>query len=144
MPGKVNPVMSEMLVMACAQVVGNDAAVALGGLGGTLELNAMIPLITHNLLQSISLLATASQTFAERCVDGIEADRDVCAATVERNLSLATALVPHIGYDAAAKVAKDAHASGRSVREVATDTGVMEPAALDTALDAGAMTGLER
>jgi len=144
MPGKVNPVMSEMLVMACAQVVGNDAAVALGGLGGTLELNAMIPLITHNLLQSITLLATASRTFAERCVEGIEADREACAATVERNLSLATALVPHIGYDAATRLAKQAHASGRTVREVAREAGVMEPNALDAALDARAMTEPER
>lgn len=141
MPGKVNPVMSEMLVMACAQVVGNDAAVALGGLGGTLELNAMIPLIAHNLLQSITLLANASAAFAERCVDGIEADREACAATVENNLSLATALVPHIGYDKAAKLAKQAHATGRTVREVAQAEGVMDAAALDAALDARKMTG---
>jgi fumarate hydratase class II len=140
MPGKVNPVMSEMLVMACAQVVGNDAAVALGGLGGTLELNAMIPLIAHNLLQSITLLANASAAFAEKCVDGIEADREACAATVERNLSLATALVPHVGYDKAAKLAKQAHATGRTVREVAEAEGVMDAAALADALDARKMT----
>ena len=143
MPGKVNPVMSEMLVMACAQVIGNDSAVSLGGLGGTLELNAMIPLITHNLLQSITLLSTASQAFAERCVDGIEANREACAATLERNLSLATALVPHIGYDAAAKLAKEAHASGRTVREVARESSVLPADELDAALDARQMTSLE-
>jgi len=140
MPGKVNPVMSEMLVMACAQVVGNDAAVTLGGMGGTLELNAMIPLIAHNLLQSISLLSNASRAFAEKCVDGIEADREACAATVERNLSLATALVPHIGYDKASALAKEAHATGQTVRELASEQGVMAADALDAALDPRAMT----
>lgn len=140
MPGKVNPVMSEMLVMACAQVVGNDAAVTLGGMGGTLELNAMIPLIAHNLLQSVSLLSNASRAFAEKCVDGIEADREACAATVERNLSLATALVPHIGYDKASALAKQAHATGQTVRELASEQGVMPADALDAALDPRAMT----
>jgi fumarate hydratase, class II len=140
MPGKVNPVMSEMLVMACAQVVGNDAAVMLGGMGGTLELNAMIPLIAHNLLQSVSLLSNASRAFAEKCVDGIEADREACAATVERNLSLATALVPHIGYDKASAIAKKAHATGQTVRELATAEGVMAPDALAEALDPRSMT----
>ena len=140
MPGKVNPVMSEMLVMACAQVVGNDAAVTLGGLGGTLELNAMIPLIAHNLLQSISLLSNASLAFAEKCVDGIEADREACAATVERSLSMATALVPHVGYDKAAEIAKKAHATGQTVRELATREGVMAADALAHALDPRAMT----
>ena len=140
MPGKVNPVMAEMLVMACAQVVGHDTAVTHGGLGGTLELNAMIPLITHNLLQSVSLLSSATHAFAERCVDGIEADREACAATVERSLSMATALVPHLGYDAAAALAKKAHATGQTIRQVATADGVLAPGALDVALDARAMT----
>ena len=120
-----------------------NPSACLGGLGGTLELNAMIPLITHNLLQSITLLSTASQAFAERCVDGIEADREACAATLEQNLSLATALVPHIGYDAAAKLAKQAHASGRTVREVAREAAVLPADELDAALDARRMTSLE-
>ncbi|MEC7949488.1 MAG: class II fumarate hydratase [Myxococcota bacterium] len=140
MPGKVNPVMAEMVVMACAQVIGNDAATTLGGLGGTLELNAMIPLIAHNLLQSITLLSNASRTFAEKCVDGIEADREACAATVERNLSLATALVPELGYDGAAAIAKKAHASGRTVRDVATEEGVLPAPTLADALDPRRMT----
>ena len=97
MPGKVNPVMCEMLIMVCAQVIGNDAAITLGGLSGNFELNVMIPLITYNLLQSIDLLACGAAAFTARCVSGLEADAARCREMVERSLAMCTALAPKIG-----------------------------------------------
>ncbi|MHC4597965.1 MAG: class II fumarate hydratase [Planctomycetota bacterium] len=140
MPGKVNPVMAEALLMACAQVVANDAAVTQGGLGGRFELNLMMPLIGHNLLQSVEILANAARAFAEKCVVSIEADEARALETVERNLALATALVPHVGYDAASEIAKEAHRSGRTVREVALERKVLPPEKLDEVLDPRRMT----
>ncbi len=140
MPGKVNPVIPEMAMQVAAQVVGNDAAVTWGGANGNFELNVMMPLITHNLLQSADLLASAARLMKERCVDGITADADRATELVERNLIIVTALAPKIGYDAAAKVAKEAFASGRGIREVALEMGLMDEAELDASLDLYPMT----
>jgi fumarate hydratase class II len=135
MPGKVNPVMCEALVMVAGQVVGNDAAVAFGGLGGQLELNACLPLVARNLLESIEILAAGARAFAERCVEGIEADEARVRALVERSLAMATALAPRIGYDAAAAIAKEAFATDRTVREVARERSGLPPDDLDRLLD---------
>jgi fumarate hydratase class II len=138
MPGKVNPVIPEVVTQVAAQVVGNDAAITVGGLQGHLELNVFIPMIARNLLQSIRLLANASRLLAERCVGGIEANREVCERYAELTLSAATALNPYIGYDLATEIVKEAATSGRPLREVARDRGV-EERILDEALDYRAM-----
>jgi fumarate hydratase class II len=135
MPGKVNPVACEIAVQVAGQVIGNDAAVAQGALGGQLELNACLPLVARNLLESIRLLASASSLLASRAVAGLEADRERCAELAERSLALATALVPTLGYDAAAEIAKEARATGRTLREVALARGALDVAALDRLLD---------
>ncbi len=140
MPGKINPVMAEALIMVSAQVVGNDAAITQGGLGSYFELNMMMPLMAHNLLQSIELLAGGVEAFNLRCVVGIEANEERCREMVERSLALATALVPAIGYDKAAEISKEAHRSGRTVREVALEMEVLPPDQLDAALDIRRMT----
>jgi fumarate hydratase class II len=138
MPGKVNPVIPEVVTQVAAQVIGNDTAITIGGMNGHFELNVFIPLMARNLLQSISLLASASGLLAEKCVDGIEANREQCERYAELTLSAATALNPHIGYDKATELVKEAAASGRSLREVAREMGVDE-AVLDEALDYRAM-----
>ena len=134
MPGKVNPVMCEVVLQVSAQVIGNDAAITVGGLQGQFELNVRIPLIARNLLQSISLLANTSRLFAEKCVDGIEANLAGCERSAESTLATATALNPYIGYDKGAEIVKEATASGRTVREVALEQGV-EESVLAEALD---------
>jgi fumarate hydratase class II len=138
MPGKVNPVMPEVACQVAAQVIGNDAAIAVGGLQGNFELNVQIPLMARNLLQSIGLLAAACRLLAERCVEGIEANVANCEHHAESSLAVATALNPYIGYDRATAIVKDAAASGRSLREVARAHGVDE-GILDKALDLRAM-----
>jgi fumarate hydratase class II len=138
MPGKVNPVIPEVVTQVTAQVVGNDAAITVGGLQGHFELNVFVPMIARNLLESIRLLANASRLLAERCVDGIEANREVCERYAELTLSVATALNPYIGYDLATEIVKEAATSGRPLREVARDRGV-EERILDEALDYRAM-----
>ena len=138
MPGKVNPVIPEVVTQVAAQVIGNDQAIAVGGMQGHFELNVFIPLMARNLLQSIKLLAAASRLLAEKCVDGIEANRENCERYAELTLSAATALNPYIGYDKATEIVKEAAASGRSLREVARDAGV-EESTLDEALDYRAM-----
>ncbi len=140
MPGKVNPVMAEALIMVAAQVIGYDTAIALGGLGGYFELNTMMPLMAYNLLSSIEWMANAVRAFTDRCVVGIEADEARCRETVERSLALAAALAPAIGYDRAAEISKEAYRTGRTVREVAAEWGVLSPGELDTALEAYKMT----
>jgi fumarate hydratase, class II len=135
MPGKVNPVLCESVTQVAAQVIGNDAAIAVGALRGQLELNVFIPVIARNLLESIRLLASVAALFAERCIDGIELDRERIRAAVEQSLAMATALVPHIGYDRAAALAKEAWQSGRTVREVALEQRVLPRDQLDAALD---------
>jgi fumarate hydratase class II len=138
MPGKVNPVMTEVATQVAAQVIGNDAAIAVGGLQGHFELNVFIPMMARNLLDSIKLLASACRLLAEKCVDGLEANREQCERYAELTLSAATALNPYIGYDLATEIVKEAAASGRSLREVAREKGVDEDV-LDRALDYRAM-----
>jgi fumarate hydratase, class II len=134
MPGKVNPVMPEVVTQVAAQVIGNDAAITVGGMQGHFELNVFVPLLARNLLQSIRLVASASRLFAEKCVDGIEANRETCERYAELTLSAATALNPYIGYDKATEIVKEAASSGKSLREVAREQGV-EESVLDEALD---------
>ena len=134
MPGKVNPVMPEVVTQVAAQVIGNDAAITVGGMQGHFELNVFVPLIARNILESVHLLASASRLFAEKCVDGITANRETCERYAELTLSAATALNPHIGYDRASEIVKKAAASGRSLREVAREDGVPDDV-LDEALD---------
>src|SRR5439155_16392870 len=138
MPGKVNPVMPEVVTQVAAQVIGNDTAIAIGGMQGHFELNVFVPLLAKNVLESVKLLASACRLFAEKCVDGIEANRENCERYAELTLSAATALNPYIGYDKAAEIVKESAASGRSLREVAREAGV-DQATLDKALDYRAM-----
>ncbi len=140
MPGKVNPVMSEMLMQVAAQVVGNDATVTWSGANGNFELNVMMPVMTHNLLESIGLLSSASHTFATRCVDGIEVNAGRVKELLERNAVIVTALNPHIGYDNGARIVKESAATGRSVRELVLEAGLMTEDELDAALDLKKMT----
>jgi fumarate hydratase class II len=138
MPGKVNPVIPEVVTQVAAQVIGNDQAIAVGGMQGHFELNVFIPLMARNLLDSIRLLASAARLFAEKCVDGVEANREQCERYAELTLSAATALNPYIGYDKATEIVKEAAASGRSIRDVAREAGV-EESVLEQSLDYHAM-----
>jgi len=139
MPGKVNPVIAEALIQVCAQVIGNDATVALAGQRSFFELNTMLPVAGYNLLQSIDLLAAAARNFAERCVDGLQAT-ERGPELVEKGLGIATGLAPIIGYDAAAEIAKEAAASGRTIREVAQERTELSDEDLRRALDPASMT----
>jgi fumarate hydratase class II len=134
MPGKVNPVIPEVVMQVGAQVIGNDVAITIGGLQGNFELNVRIPLIARNLLGSIHLLATASELFASKCVEGVQANVEGCRRSAESTLAAATALNPYIGYDKGAAIVKEAAASGRMLREVALEHGV-DPATYDEAMD---------
>lgn len=134
MPGKVNPVIPEVVTQVAAQVIGNDAAITIGGMNGHFELNVYVPLIARNLLDSIRLLSSASRLLAEKCVAGIEANREQNERYAELTLAAATALNPYIGYDLGAEIVKEAAASGRSLRDVAKEKGV-EDSVLDEALD---------
>ena len=145
MPGKVNPVIAEALLMVCAQVVGNDAAIAWGGAAGAFELNIMLPMLGSNLLQSIGLLANASRLFAGRLVDGITADEARARAYAEGSPAIVTALNRFIGYEEAAKVAKQSLAEGKSIRQVVIERGHVRDGKLteqqlDEALDVLRMT----
>ncbi len=140
MPGKVNPVIPESALMVAAQVMGNDTTIALAGMSGVFELNVMMPVIAYDLLQSIEILAAACRLMADRCVDGLEADRERAEQMVERSLAMVTALAPKIGYDEAAGIAKEAYASGRTVREVARERGVVSDEELDEILDPRSQT----
>ena len=135
MPGKVNPVIPEAVLMVGAQVVGNDAAISWGGAAGNFELNVMMPMIAHNLLQSIEVLGNAALVFSERCVEGIEAQRERAEEMVEKSLAMVTALAPRIGYDAAASIAKESVATGRTVRELAVEREVLPLLELEELLD---------
>ena len=137
MPGKVNPVIPEVVLQVGAQVMGNDTTVTVAGQSGNFELNVMIPVIAHNLLQSIGLLASAVDVFEKKCVAGIAANRDVCAGNVEKSLALSTGLVPHIGYDRAAAIAKKAFETGKTIREVATEEQAVPEELLDKLLTIG-------
>src|SRR6056297_394991 len=139
MPGKINPVMAESLIQVCAQVVGNDATVSLCGLSGNFELNVMMPVMGYNLLQSIELLSRGVSVFEEKCLAGLQADEKRCNDLLEQSLALVTALVPEIGYDRSAELAKEAHKTGRTLRELALEDGVDEEV-LDRLLDPASMT----
>jgi fumarate hydratase, class II len=138
MPGKVNPVIPEVVTQVAAQVIGNDTAITVGGMQGHFELNVFVPLLARNIFDSVKLLAAACRLFAEKCVDGIEAQREHAERYAELTLSAATALNPYIGYDRATEIVKEAASSGRSLREVAREKGVEEEI-LDKALDYRAM-----
>ncbi len=140
MPGKVNPVMAESLLQVCAQVTGNDTAVTIGGQAGNFELNVMMPMMAHNLLQSVALLTSAAAAFTHRCLEGLDVDRERCQAYVEQSLALCTALAPVIGYDAAADVAKEAFRTGKTVREIARERNLMPAEELERVLDPRRMT----
>ena len=140
MPGKVNPVIPEAVTMIAAQVIGNDVTITIGGQSGNFELNVMKPVIAYNLLQSIHLLSTGSEVLAEKCVDGLKANREPSREMVERSLAMGTSLVPKIGYDKAAEIAKVAYQTGRTVREVALEQKVLSEEELEQALDPWSMT----
>lgn len=140
MPAKVNPVIPEAAMMVAAQVIGNDAAITWGGANGNLELNVMMPMMTRNLLESIDILANVSVALADRCVAGLVANADHARSVLEKNVIVVTALNSHIGYDAGSAAAKEASASGRSVREVVLERGLMTAEELDVALDLKKMT----
>jgi fumarate hydratase class II len=140
MPGKVNPVIAESVTMVCAQVIGNDVTVTIGGQAANFELIVMLPVMAYNVLQSIELLATASQNFAVRCVEGIQPNAERCRSLIEQSLAMCTALAPEIGYEAAAKLAKDAYKSGKTVRDIARDQQVLPEKRLTQLLDPWRMT----
>ncbi len=140
MPGKVNPVIAESVMMVSAQVIGNDAAITVAGQAGNFELLVMLPVMAHNLLESVALLASASDNFASRCVEGIAADEARCRASIEQSLAMCTALAPEIGYEAAAQIAKEAFKTGKTVREVALMKKVLPESRLNHLLDPWRMT----
>ena len=139
MPGKVNPVIAESLIMAGAQVIGNDTAVSTSGQWGYFELNTMMPVAALNLLQSIALLANAARNFAVQCVNGLAATEHG-PKMVEQGLAMATALAPEIGYDAAAQIAKEAAKRSATVREIALEKAVLSPERLNEVLNPEEMT----
>jgi len=140
MPGKVNPVIPESVLMVAAQVLGNDVTISAGGMSGNFELNVMMPVIAYNLLQSVEILANSSRLLADLCVSGLQANAQRCEALVEESLAMVTALAPVIGYDRAAEIAKEAFATGRTVRELCSEKGVLPPEELERVLDARAQT----
>lgn len=141
MPGKVNPVMCEMVIQVAAQVIGADAVSTFAATSGALELNTMLPVTAYNLLQSIEILSAASRVFSRRCIAGLQADAEKCESAIEQSLAMATLLVPALGYDQAARIAKIAYDSGRTVREVASEISGLAPAELERALDPRRHTG---
>jgi fumarate hydratase class II len=134
MPGKVNPVVPEAVLQVAAQVMGNDTAITMGGQAGNFELNVMLPVIAYNLLQSISLLASVTTVFAEKCIAGLTANREACAGYIEKSLALVTALVPEIGYDRAAAIAKKAYESGKTIREITVEEDILPADKIDKLL----------
>jgi fumarate hydratase class II len=140
MPGKVNPVIPESLIQVCAHVIGSDLATTLGGLGSHFELNLMMPLIAHQTLQSIRLLTNGVNTFVQKCVEGLAADRERCEEMIERSLALATALVPVVGYDEAARIAKKAYDLRKTIRQVVEEEGLLPGMELDRLFNIESMT----
>jgi len=140
MPGKVNPVIAEAVTQVAAQVFGNDAAIAFGGSQGNFELNVYMPMMARNLLESLRLLANVSRVFADKCVDGIEANVARCKEYAESSPSIGTSLNPYIGYETAAKVIKESVKTGKSIRQIVLAKKLMTPEELDRALDVEAMT----
>jgi fumarate hydratase class II len=140
MPGKVNPVMCESVVQVCAQVFGNDTAVCWGGASGQLELNVMMPVMAHNILESIRLLSNVARVFQDKCISGIVANRDHCNELVELSMAMVTSLAPVIGYDRAAEIAKESATTGRTVRQICRERQVLPEEELNRALDSVEMT----
>jgi fumarate hydratase class II len=140
MPGKVNPVIAESVTMVAAQVIGNDMTITVGGQAGNFELLVMLPVMAYNLVQSIELLASAAHNFSARCIEGIKADEERCRAFIEQSLAMCTGLAPEIGYDAAAKIAKEAYRTGKTVRDIARAQKVLPDDRLTALLDPRRMT----
>jgi fumarate hydratase class II len=140
MPGKVNPVMAEAVMQVVAQVIGNNAAVGWSNANGNFELNVMMPVLAHNLLESAELIASVSDAFREKCVEGIEANEERAAELLSKNIIIITALAPLVGYDTAAEIAKQAFATGKGVKEIALEMDVMPAEELERALDLYPMT----
>jgi fumarate hydratase class II len=140
MPGKVNPVIAESVLMVAAQVVGNDTAITIAGQSGVFELNVMMPVMAHNLLESIRLLAASANNFTDRCIAGVVADVERCNETIEKSLAMCTALAPEIGYDEAAAIAKESYKTGKTVREIALEKKVLSAERLNEILDPMRMT----
>ena len=140
MPGKVNPVIAESVLMVAAQVIGNDAAITIAGQAGVFELNVMMPVMAHNLLESIRLLAASANNFADKCISGIAADVERCNDMIEKSLAMCTALAPEIGYDQAAAIAKESYKTGKTVREIALEKKILSADRLNEILDPLRMT----
>ena len=140
MPGKVNPVICESVMMVCSQVIGGDATIAWAAANGNLDLNVMMPVIAHNLLESIRLLGNVADILAEKCVSGITANRERCHELIELSMAMVTSLAPKIGYDRAAEIAKESARTGKTVRQICIEKKVLPEAELNAALDPVAMT----
>ena len=140
MPGKVNPVICESVMMVCSQVIGSDATITWAAANGNLDLNVMMPVIAHNLLESIRLLGNVADILAEKCVRGITANRERCKDLIELSMAMVTSLAPKIGYDRAAEIAKESARSGKTVRQICLEKRVLPEAELNAALDPVAMT----
>jgi fumarate hydratase class II len=140
MPGKVNPVIAESVTQVAAQVIGNDTAITIGGQSGSFDLNVMMPVMAHNLLQSIMLLSNVAHVFTDKCIVGIKADKKRCEDMIEQSLAMCTVLAPIIGYDAAAKLAKEAYETGKTVRQVALEKKILPEDELNRVLDPWSMT----
>jgi fumarate hydratase class II len=141
MPGKVNPVIAESVLMACAQVIGHDATMTWACAAGNFELNVMMPVIAYDLLESIELLGASTKNFEKRCVAGLQVDRERASAFIEQSLAMGTALVPEIGYDRAAALVKEAYETGRTIREVAREKSGIPADRLARLLDPLRQTG---
>ena len=135
MPGKVNPVIPEMMMQVAAQVIGKDTTVTFAGTQGNFELNTMLPVMAHNVLESIEILTTGMDAFAEKCIKGLEANTEKMLEKVEKNPILVTALVPKLGYDVAAEIAKEAMESDKTIKEIVLNKGLMTDKEVDEALD---------
>jgi fumarate hydratase class II len=140
MPGKVNPVIAESVLMVAAQVIGNDTAITIGGQAGVFELNVMMPVMAHNLLESIRLLASSANNFTDKCISGVAADEKRCNDMIEKSLAMCTALAPEIGYDQAAAIAKESYKTGKTVREIALEKKIIPADRLNEILDPMRMT----
>ena len=140
MPGKTNPVICEAMIQGCAQVIGNDMAITIGGQGGVFELNLMLPLIAHNLTNSITILSNSTNIFSAKLITGLKANKEKCAGYIEGSLAMCTSLAPVIGYDKAAQIAYKAFNSGKTVREIAMEDNVLDKDKLDEILDPKSMT----
>ena len=135
MPGKVNPVMPEMMMQVAAQVIGNDTTITFAGSQGNFELNTMLPVMAHNVLESIEILTTGMDAFAEKCIKGLEANAEKMLENVEKNPILVTALVPKLGYDVAAEIAKEAMETDKTIKEIVLNKGLMTEKEVNEALD---------